>query len=131
MKKNLMFFTVATFLVFVVAGCQTTSQGSKTYTRQQAQQALTAYYGTVLKVSEVQIQGEQTGVGAVGGAVVGGIIGSTIGTVALWSLCRKKMMSSPSATVFAWSRARTVRCVSGSKRMWQGIALEPLLIILD
>ena len=80
MKKNLMFFTVATFLVFLVAGCQTTSQGSKTYTRGQAQKALTVYYGTVLKVSEVQIQGEQTGVGAVGGAVVGGIIGSTIGS---------------------------------------------------
>ncbi len=60
-------------------GCQA-SQGSKTYTPGQAQTPLTVYYGTVLKVSEVTIQSQQTGAGAVGGAIVGGVIGSTVGS---------------------------------------------------
>lgn len=62
-----------------LAGCQTTSQGGRTVTRDQAQRPLTVYNGTVLRVADVQIQGRETGVGAVGGAVVGGIVGSTIG----------------------------------------------------
>jgi len=70
---------VVFLLIFVMAGCQT-SQGSKTYTRGQAQTPLTVYYGTVLNVAEVQIQAEQTGLGAAGGGVVGGIAGSTIGS---------------------------------------------------
>jgi outer membrane lipoprotein SlyB len=68
------------FIASVTMSCQTTSQGSKTYTRGQAQTALTVYYGTVLRVAEVQIQAETTGVGAVAGGVVGGIVGSTIGS---------------------------------------------------
>jgi outer membrane lipoprotein SlyB len=61
-------------------GCQSTSQGGKTYTRGQAQTALSVYHGTVLKVSEVQIQAEITGGGAVVGGIVGAIVGSTIGS---------------------------------------------------
>ena len=38
------------------------------------------YYGTVLKVAEVQIQAEETGAGAVVGGVAGGVVGSTIGS---------------------------------------------------
>lgn len=68
------------FMVLTIFGCQTTSQGSKTYTRGQAQTALEVYYGTILKVAEVQIEAETTGAGAVGGGVVGGVIGSTIGS---------------------------------------------------
>lgn len=66
-------------LILCLWGCQT-SQGSKTYTPGQAQTPLTVYYGTVLKVSEVMIQSQQTGAGAVGGAIVGGVIGSTVGS---------------------------------------------------
>jgi len=80
MKLRLRILFLVLSLALVMVGCSTSSQGSKTYTRGQAQKALTVYYGTVLKVSEVQIQGEQTGVGAVGGALVGGIVGSTIGS---------------------------------------------------
>lgn len=79
MKSGLKLITLILTLTLVMIGCQTTSQGSKTYTRQQAQRALTVYSGTVLKVAEVQIQGEQTGAGAVIGGVAGGIVGSTIG----------------------------------------------------
>ncbi|MFZ0130935.1 MAG: glycine zipper 2TM domain-containing protein [Desulfobacterales bacterium] len=65
--------------VLALIGCETTSQGGRTVTRDQAQRPMSVYSGTVLRVSDVQIQGNQTGVGAVGGAVVGGIVGSTIG----------------------------------------------------
>jgi outer membrane lipoprotein SlyB len=70
---------VALLVTFVMAGCDTTSQGSKTYTRGQAQTAMQVYYGTVLAVADVTIAGQESGAGAVGGAVVGGIVGSTIG----------------------------------------------------
>jgi outer membrane lipoprotein SlyB len=65
-------------LIGLVA-CQATSQGGRTVSREQAQRPLTVYNGTVLSVADVQIQGRESGVGAVGGAVVGGIVGSTIG----------------------------------------------------
>ncbi|MFZ0613985.1 MAG: glycine zipper 2TM domain-containing protein [Desulfobacterales bacterium] len=65
--------------ILALIGCQTTSQGGRTVTRDQAQRPMSVYSGTVLRVSDVQIQGNQTGIGAVGGAVVGGIVGSTIG----------------------------------------------------
>jgi outer membrane lipoprotein SlyB len=66
--------------IMALVGCQTTSQGGRTVTRDQAQRPLTVYSGTVLRVADVQIQGRETGAGAVGGAVVGGIVGSTIGS---------------------------------------------------
>ena len=80
MKPRLNIAAIVISLTLIMIGCQTSSQGSKTYTRQQAQQALTVYYGTVLKVAEVQIQAEQTGGGAVVGGVAGGVVGSTIGS---------------------------------------------------
>ena len=79
MKSGLKFLVLILSLTLIVIGCQTTSQGSKTYTRQQAQRALTVYSGTVLKVAEVQIQAEPTGAGTVAGGVTGGVIASTIG----------------------------------------------------
>jgi outer membrane lipoprotein SlyB len=80
MKSGLKLLILILSLTLIVVGCQTTSQGSKTYTRQQAQRALTVYSGTVLKVAEVQIQAETTGGGAVVGGVAGGVVGSTIGS---------------------------------------------------
>jgi outer membrane lipoprotein SlyB len=71
---------VVLLLTFVMAGCQSASQGSKTYTRGQAQTAMQVYYGTVLAVADVTIAREESGAGGIGGAVVGGILGSTIGS---------------------------------------------------
>ena len=79
MKKTLIHLLAAISVLLWAVACQTT-QGSRTYTDRQAQQPQMVYYGTVLKVSEVQIKKEKTGIGAVGGAVVGGIVGSTIGS---------------------------------------------------
>ena len=72
-------FLITVSVLVVITGCQAPSQGSKTYRPGQAQSAMEVYYGTVLKVADVQIQHEETGGGAVGGAIVGGIVGSTIG----------------------------------------------------
>lgn len=73
-------FLMSTVLgLFLLTGCASTPQGGKTYTRAQAQQPLTVYHGTVLRVEAVQIQSEETGAGAAIGAVAGAIVGSTIG----------------------------------------------------
>ncbi len=66
-------------IVVLGTGCETTSQGSKTYTRSQAQTQLQVYYATVLRVADVTIQTEETGTGTVAGSIVGGIVGSTMG----------------------------------------------------
>ncbi|WP_419662264.1 hypothetical protein Dvar_27180 [Desulfosarcina variabilis str. Montpellier] len=79
MKKRTNIIVIVLSIALSMWGCQA-SQGSKTYTPGQAQTPLSVYYGTVLKVSEVTIQSQQTGAGAVGGAIVGGVIGSTIGS---------------------------------------------------
>lgn len=80
MKANLYLIAVTVLAVMVLAGCQAPSQGGRTYSRSQAQRPLEVYYGTVLNVADVQIQGQESGAGAVGGAIVGGIVGSTIGS---------------------------------------------------
>ena len=80
-KRNLALMCIfALSIITVCTGCTSTSQGSKTYTRSQAQSALTVYYGTVLKVADVKIQTETKGaVGGIAGGILGGVVGSTIG----------------------------------------------------
>jgi outer membrane lipoprotein SlyB len=63
-----------------LTGCDTASQGSKTYTRGQAQQQMQVSYGVVLHVAAVTIEPETTGGGAAVGAATGGIAGSMIGS---------------------------------------------------
>ena len=79
MKMRWQVNVLLVFAAIVLLGCQAPSQGSRTFTRDQAQRPLTVYFGTVLQVSEVQIQGQESGAGTIGGAIVGGIVGSTIG----------------------------------------------------
>ena len=64
--------------VLVLTGCETTNQGSKTYTRAQAQRPMTAQNGTVMAAQDVTIQASQSGGGAVGGGIVGGILGHAL-----------------------------------------------------
>jgi outer membrane lipoprotein SlyB len=78
--KTLNFLVFLALLLVFSAGCQTTSQGSRTYTRGQAQTKLSVYSGTVLNVADVRIQTEETGAGAVVGGVAGGVAGSTVGS---------------------------------------------------
>lgn len=55
------------------------SRSGQIYTRDQALQEMRVYYGTVLEVRDVQIEGTQSGLGAVAGGVTGGVLGSMVG----------------------------------------------------
>lgn len=64
-----------------LVGCANTDVYSgSVYRGDQAKEARSISYGTILSVREVKIQADNKGViGAVGGGVLGGIAGSTIG----------------------------------------------------
>ena len=80
MKSYLRNLLIIFPLLFIFAGCQSSSKGSKTYTRSQAQSPITVFSGTVLKIAEVQIQNKQTGAGAAVGGIAGGVIGNQVGS---------------------------------------------------
>lgn len=63
--------------VVSLVGCA--SQSGDVYSRSQAQRQLSVFYGTVLVVNAVTIEGSQTGLGTVSGGVLGGIAGHTVG----------------------------------------------------
>ena len=59
------------------AGCYQNSQSRYSY--QEVGQSTVVEFGTVVAMRQVDITGQNTGVGALGGAAAGGIGGSTIG----------------------------------------------------
>ena len=63
--------------VVSLVGCA--SQSGDVYSRSQAQRQLSVFYGTILVVDTVTIEGSQTGLGTVSGGVIGGIAGNTVG----------------------------------------------------
>lgn len=65
-------------LLVVLAGCASRTS-SQVYSRDQAQSQMSVYYGTVLVVSPVKIEGTKSGAGAVAGGVMGGIAGHSVG----------------------------------------------------
>ena len=80
MNKIACISVVAVMAILVVTGCTTpTGQGSKTYTRGQAQTQMQIFYGTVLAVADVTIEAQDIGSGSAIGSIVGGILGSTVG----------------------------------------------------
>ena len=72
--KHLSIISLFIALAMLATGCQTTSQGSKTYTRSEAQKPLSVTYGTVISVAEVA--------GGVAGSTMGGGDGRKLATVA-------------------------------------------------
>jgi outer membrane lipoprotein SlyB len=70
---------VVMIIVLLLAGGCASRQSGTVYSRSQAQQQLSVYYGTVLVVNTVTIEGTQTGLGTVAGGVLGGIAGNTVG----------------------------------------------------
>lgn len=74
-------FTLAVLASVVLAGCSNSDVYSgDVYRGDQAKEARSITYGTIVTVREVKIQAESPGViGTVGGGVLGGIAGSTIG----------------------------------------------------
>jgi len=69
---------VALSLLF--AGCMPESRAGSVYTRDQARTSQSVYYGTVLRVDEVTIEGTQSGAGTIAGGAMGGALGSAVGS---------------------------------------------------
>lgn len=66
-------------LMFVFSiGCAP-SRSARIYSREQARIPHAVFYGTVLQVNPVTIEGTQSGLGMAAGGVAGGVAGSTIG----------------------------------------------------
>jgi outer membrane lipoprotein SlyB len=78
MKKHIAIISIL-IAAAALSGCDTTGQGGKTYTRGQAQAAMSVEYGIVESVADVTIETKESGAGAVIGGVVGAVVGSTIG----------------------------------------------------
>ncbi len=81
MRTQKMMLILALFLLATtgfLASCASSRSG-QVYSRDQARQEMRVNYGTVREVREVQIEGTQSGVGAVAGGVTGGVLGSMVG----------------------------------------------------
>ncbi len=76
-SKILLLALVSTF--FTLYGCGT-SQSGRVYSQGQAQRSLSVYYGTIIELREVTIEGSSSGAGTVVGGIAGGVAGSTIGS---------------------------------------------------
>ncbi len=77
--KNALSLMSLALLLFIVQGCAPSASG-KVYTRDQARQGMTVQYGTVQQVSEVTIEGTQSGLGTLAGGALGAGVGQTMGS---------------------------------------------------
>lgn len=80
LKRHMYIVFALLFLVSpsLLTSCASSRSG-QVYSRDQARQGMRVSYGTVREVREVQIEGTQSGVGAVAGGVTGGVLGSMVG----------------------------------------------------
>lgn len=81
MTVNSNFLSIFTLLMFVtvLSACAPSTSG-QVYSRDQARVSHQVFFGTVLEVRPVTIEGTQSGAGAIAGGVLGGIAGSAIGS---------------------------------------------------
>lgn len=77
--KILGLFSVVTLIAILLSACMTESRSGSVYSRDQARISHSVYYGTILRVADVTIEGTDMGVGTLAGGVMGGALGSTIG----------------------------------------------------
>jgi len=80
MKTDQMVIRVLALTLFamLLGGCAS-SQSGKVYTRDQARTSHSVYYGTILRVEQVTIEGTQSGAGTLAGGALGGVLGSAVG----------------------------------------------------
>lgn len=67
-------------LILLLSACMPESRSGNVYSRDQARTSHSVYYGTILRVQEVTIEGTQTGAGTIAGGVMGGALGSAVGS---------------------------------------------------
>lgn len=78
MKKVILIGVVGILTLIFFSGCQTPMSGSS-YERGETRKMQTVYYGTVVSVKEVTIQGQPGAVGTITGAAAGAAVGQSIG----------------------------------------------------
>lgn len=72
-------FAPLVMLVMLLPACMTPSRAGNVYSADQARVSNTVYYGTILRVTDVTIEGTNSGVGTLAGGAMGGVLGSGIG----------------------------------------------------
>lgn len=71
--------TTSLLLGAALSGCAPSKAGN-VYTREQARTSHTVYYGTIMRLEEVTIEGSQSGLGTLAGGAMGGVLGSGVGS---------------------------------------------------
>ncbi len=69
-----------TLMTLLVTACMTESRSGSVYSRDQARVSHTVYYGTILRVADVTIEGKSEGLGTLAGGAAGGVLGSSVGS---------------------------------------------------
>jgi len=77
-RNPISILSIIGLLAFFLAGCAPSKSG-RVYSRDQARVQHSVYYGTVLEVDEVLIEGTKTPLGTIAGGAAGAALGSTIG----------------------------------------------------
>jgi outer membrane lipoprotein SlyB len=72
-------FSLMLLATLLLSACMQDSRAGKVYSRDQARVTHSVYYGTVLRVEDVAIEGTSDGAGTLAGGAMGGVLGSTIG----------------------------------------------------
>ena len=72
-------FLSLVLLALIIQGCAPSASG-KVYTRDQARQSMQVFYGTIQQVSEVTIEGSESGLGTLAGGALGVGVGQTMGS---------------------------------------------------
>jgi len=78
-KSAILISVVAISAALLLCGC-VQSRSGQVYSQGQAQRSMHVYYGTIIELREVTIEGTNSGAGAVLGGIAGGVLGSTIGS---------------------------------------------------
>ncbi len=78
MKKSILAGVAGVLVLVFFSGCQVPLTGSS-YERREARKLQTVYYGTIVSINEVTIEGEAGPTGTIAGAAAGAAVGQTIG----------------------------------------------------
>ncbi|MDT8440637.1 MAG: hypothetical protein RQ723_03130 [Desulfuromonadales bacterium] len=73
-------FSLGALVAMLLTACMSQSRSGRVYTQEQARTTHSVYYGTVLRVSEVTIEGTESGAGTLAGGAMGAALGSGAGS---------------------------------------------------
>lgn len=77
--KMLGLFAVLLVVALLMSACAQSSRSGNVYSRDQARVTHSVYYGTILRVEDVTIEGSGSGMGTLAGGAMGGALGSAVG----------------------------------------------------